>query len=94
MEDGALTSPGVRGAHSRSCKRCRLESTAPSHPVPDRHVKSTCQEGGPDVGSRGPWGAGGQKLLLAKEMEGFGGVGRIWHTEVADEFSSPHFIIN
>lgn len=30
-------------------------------------------------------------FLLAKEMECFGNVGRIWHREVADTFSSPHF---
>lgn len=40
-----VTSSGVRGAqeapHSRSSKRCRLESTHPSHPVPDLHIEST-----------------------------------------------------
>lgn len=33
----------------------------------------------------------GQGFLLAKEMECFGNVGRIWHREMADTFSSPHF---
>lgn len=30
-------------------------------------------------------------FLLVKEMECFGNMGGIWHREVADNFSSPHF---
>lgn len=30
-------------------------------------------------------------FLLTKEMKCFGNMGRIWHREVADTFSNPHF---